>query len=339
MSTQQPSGPPASVIAWGWYVDGIRQDCEDVDEASRRAADGEGFVWMGLKDPSDADLNTFAEQFKLHPLAIEDAVEGHRRSKLEQFGDTLFMVLSTIAWVDHESITETSEIVSTGQIMVFLGPNFVLTVRRGEQSPLQALREHLTAEPERLALGPWTVLYAIADKVTDDYTTVAYEMGDDVDEVESMTFARSSRGGVDATYQLKRELIEFKRSVIPAGLPLLALANREHAAIPEQARAYFREVADHHVEVREMIQSYDEVLSSILQAGLARASVTDNEDMRKISALVAIVAAPTFIVGIYGMNFDYMPELRWKYGYFIVLGAILTLMTTLFIGFKRRKWL
>ncbi|MGD7788253.1 magnesium/cobalt transporter CorA [Propionibacteriaceae bacterium Y1700] len=330
---------PGSVIDWGWYVDGVRQDCDDVDRASSRAAAGEGFVWMGLKDPSDADLSRFAEQFGLHPLAIEDAVEGHRRSKLEQFGDTLFMVLSTIAWIDHEAVTETSEIVSTGQMMIFLGTNFVLTVRRGEHSALHSLREQLTSDPARLALGPWTVLYAIADKVIDDYTDVAYEIGEDVDEVEELTFSRSGSGGVDSTYQLKRELIEFKRSVVPLGLPLHALANRDHAAVPEDARAYFRELADHHVEVREMVQSYDEVLSSILQAGLARVSVTDNEDMRKISAWVAIVAAPTFIAGVYGMNFDNMPELHWKYGYFIVMGLIFALMVGLYIGFKRKKWL
>jgi magnesium transporter len=151
-----------------------------------------------------------------------------------------------------------------------------------------------------------------------------------------------SRGGsheVDQVYQLKRELIEFKRSVNPLGPPLLRLATRDLPVISDDTRAYFRELADHHTEAREAIASFDEVLSSILQAGLARASVADNEDMRKISAWVAIVAVPTMVAGIYGMNFDYMPELKWHFGYFGVLALIGLIMVGLFINFKRNRWL
>jgi len=342
--TRRPAAPPAprtadSVVAWAWYVDGVRRPVTSLAVAARQALAGEGFVWLGLKDPLDEDLQALAEQFDLHPLAVEDAAHGHRRSKLEVFGETLFMVLSTVAYVDHEELTATSEVVATGQVMVFLGKRFVITVRRGEHAQLSSLRRALEADPERLSGGPSEVLYAIADKIVDDYLGVVAEFETDVDETETRVFSRSGQHEVDRVYQLKRELIEFKRSVLPLGAPLMRLATRDLPGITPDSRAYFRELADHHTEAREAVASFDEVLSSILQAGLARASVADNEDMRKISAWVAIVAVPTMVAGIYGMNFDNMPETHWHYGYFAVLALIALIMTSLYLGFKRNRWL
>jgi magnesium transporter len=334
-----PSPPPDSSIAWAWYVNGVRRPAEDLSVAARLANEGEGFVWLGLKDPRDEDLMALASQFDLHPLAIEDAAHGHTRSKLEMFGNDLFMVISTVSYVEHEELTATSEVVATGQVMVFLGENFVITVRRDEHAQLSSLRRTMEADPTRLARGPSEVLYAIADKIIDDYLDVVAEIEKDIDEIESLVFARHARRDVERVYQLKRELIEFKRCVMPLGAPLLRLATRELPVIPPQAKAYFRELADHHTEAREAVASFDEVLSSILQAGLARASVADNEDMRKISGWVAIVVVPTLVAGIYGMNFDTMPELHWRYGYFIVLGVMLLIMISLYLGFKRNKWL
>ena len=330
---------PSSVIAWAWYVDGVRRPVENMTVAARRACAGEGFVWLGLKDPNDADLESLSAAFDLHPLAIEDAVYGHTRSKLEMFGDDLFMVISTVAYVDHERLTDTSEIVTTGQVMIFLGDHFVITVRRGEHAQLSSLRRRLEADPARLARGPSEVLYAITDKVIDDYQNVVAEIETDIDEIETAVFARGGSHEVDRVYQLKRELIEFKRCVLPLGAPLLRLSTRELPVVPAEAKAYFRELADHHTEAREALASFDEVLASILQAGLARASVADNEDMRKISAWVAIVAVPTMVAGVYGMNFDNMPELHWRYGYFAVLALIAGIMLTLYAGFKRNRWL
>ena len=192
-----PEPPPSSVIAWAWYVNGVRKPAESMTVAARLACAGEGFVWLGLKDPHDEDLIALSSQFDLHPLAIEDAVHGHTRSKLEMFGDDLFMVISTVAYVDHEELTETSEIVATGQVMVFLGDHFVITVRRGEHAQLSSLRRSLEADPERLARGPSEVLYAIADKIIDDYLEVVAEFEKDVDEVETSVFSRAgpARGG------------------------------------------------------------------------------------------------------------------------------------------------
>ena len=334
-----PSPPPSSVIAWAWYVDGVRRPVENLTTAARLACDGDGFVWLGLKDPIDSDLQAIASQFDLHPLAIEDAVHGHTRSKLEMFGDDLFMVISTVAYVDHEELTDTSEIVSTGQVMIFLGDHFVITVRRGEHAQLSSLRRSLEADPDRLAKGPSEVLYAIADKIIDDYLEVVARFEKDLDETESWVFSRQGKHEVERVYQLKRELIEFKRCVVPLGAPLLRLATRDLPVIPTEARAYFRELADNHTEAREAVAAFDEVITSILQAGLARASVADNEDMRRISAWVAIVVVPTMIAGIYGMNFNNMPELTWRYGYFGILIVMALIMLALYAGFKRNKWL
>ena len=337
--TALPAAPVSSVIAWAWYVDGVRKPVESLTTAARLARAGEGFVWLGLKDPRDDDLLALSGQFDLHPLAVEDALQGHPRSKLEPFDNDLFMVISTVAYVEHAELTETSEVVATGQVMVFLGDHFVITMRRGEHAQLSGLRRTLEADPDRLARGPSEVLYAICDKIIDDYLDVVAEFEKDLDEVETSVFSRGGQHEVERVYQLKRELIEFKRSVMPLGLPLERLATRELPVIPPGAKAYFRELADHHTQAREAVASFDEVLTSILQAGLARASVADNVDTRKISAWVAIVAVPTMIAGIYGMNFTNMPELYTRYGYFVVLGVIVVIMITLYLGFKRNKWL
>jgi magnesium transporter len=331
--------PPSSVVAWGWYVDGVREPADSLAEAAHVACAGKGFVWLGMKDPNDSDLLALSSLFDLHPLAIEDAVHGHTRSKLEIFDNDLFMVISTVSYVAHEKLTETSEVVASGQVMIFVGDHFVITVRRGEQAPLSALRRSLEAEPARLARGPSEVLYAIADKIIDDYLEVVAQFEKDVDEAETSVFSRQGQREVERVYQLKRELIEFKRSVMPLGAPLLRLATRDLPVIPPEAKAYFRELADHHTEAREAVASFDEVLTSILQAGLARASVADNEDMRKISGWVAIVAVPTMIAGIYGMNFTNMPELHTRYGYFVVLAVIVVIMIGLYLGFRRNRWL
>lgn len=330
---------PDSVVNWGWYVDGVRQHGVGLAEATAQALDRRGFVWLGLRDPDDEDLAGLARRFNLHPLAIEDAVEGHSRSKLEQFGRTLFLVVSTVAYVPQRERPEASEIVTTGQIMVFVGNGFVMTVRRGSQTSLKRLRKAMEKHPSRLQHGPASVLYGVLDTVVDDYLQVVNDFAEDIDEAEALVFSPEGASEVELVYQIKRELIEFKRAVTPLSMPLHNLATRPYKAIPADAQAYFREVADHHTEAREAIQSYDEVLSTMLAASLNRLSVDENQDMRKISAFVAIAAVPTLIAGIYGMNFDNMPELHSEYGYFVVWAVILALMATLFGLFRRNKWL
>jgi magnesium transporter len=337
-SRDQP--PLSSVIDWGWYVDGSRQQAPDVATAARRAVnEKQGFVWLGLKDPTDEDLAALPNQFDLHPLAVEDAVEGHTRSKLEMFGDDMFVVLSTVAYVDHESMIDVSEVVTTGQVMIFLSEHFVITVRKGEQAPLGSIRRKLESDPERLARGSWTVLYSIADMIIDDYLAVVQEFESDVDEVEAAVFAADGERRVNNVYRLKRELIEFKRAVVPLAQPLQRLATRGYPMIPDEAQAYFRELHDHHIAAAEAVASFDEVLSSIMQAAVARLSVSDNQDMRKLAAWAAMIAAPTALTGIYGMNFQSIPLAGSPAGFYLFCALIITVMAAIYIGFKHNRWL
>lgn len=325
-------------VGWRWYVDGRPQPCDDLLVAAREAKAGRGFVWCGLKDPDEVTMSTFQELFGLHELAAEDAVEGHTRSKLEVFGEALFMVISTVDYLEKGS-EGTAEIVSTGQVMVYLGPWFVLTSRAGGRPFLTKVRERVESDPDDLAEGPWRVLYQLLDHVVDDFTETVHEFEDDVEEVEDAVFLPGVRPDVDTVYQLKRQLIEFKRCLFPLSAPLQRLQSGDLPNVPEEAHAYFREVSDHLVAARETTVALDEVLGAMVQAALARISLEDNQDMRRISAAVAMVAVPTTLGSIYGMNFTNMPELNTPYGYYVVLGLMATSIIALAIFFRRRGWL
>ncbi|WP_369226910.1 magnesium and cobalt transport protein CorA [Streptomyces sp. R39] len=325
------------------YRDGVRQPGTDtVEEAVRQVRKrGHGFVWLGLHEPTETQFARVAELFDLHPLAVEDAVVAHQRPKLESYGDVLFAVFKTVTYVEHERLTVTSEVVDTGEIMVFTGPDFVVTVRHGRHGSLGPLREDLEAEPEQLAKGPSAVLHAIADHVVDDYVSVTDAVQNDIDAVESDVFSPQGAKTADVgrIYQLKRELLELKRAVVPLARPLEALWTKPLRTVDPGIRAYFRDVADHLARVTEQITSFDALLDSILQARLAQVAVTQNEDARKITAWAAIIAVPTMVCGVYGMNFDHMPELRWTFGYPLVLGVIATACLLLHRNFKRKGWL
>jgi magnesium transporter len=322
------------------YVDGDRQPPVDHSSALRIAREKDGFVWLGLYEPTEAELAVYAEEYGLHPLAVEDAVYAHQRPKLERYDDAVFMVLKTATYVEHERLTATSEVVDTGEVMVFLGRDYVITVRHGEHSELHALRQRLEEEHDLLCLGPSAVLYAIADHVVDNFVDVAAAVDEDVDELEASVFGPQRTDDIGRLYQLKRELLQLRRAVAPLELPLLRLAEGQvEEVVPEAMKSYFRDVLDHTIRVRDQVGGLDELLSSILQASVARTGLSDNEDTRKISAWAAIIAVPTLITGIYGMNFANMPELHWRYGYFAVLGLIAMLCLLLYRGFKRNGWL
>jgi magnesium transporter len=327
------------VVDCAVYVDGGRQEPADPGDALREATERGGFVWLGLYEPSEAELGTIADRYGLHPLAVEDAVYAHQRPKLDHYDDGIFMVLKTATYVEHEELTATSEVVDTGEIMVFLGANYVITVRHGDHGALTDLRRSLEQQPELLCLGPAAVLYAVADHVVDDFVTVSARVEDDVDELEASVFSDRRADDIGRLYQLKRELMSLRKAVSPLEVPLQKLANRQVDVVPEAMRSYFRDVEDHAIRVRDQVGGLDELLTSILQASLARTSQADNEDMRKISAWAGIIAVPTAIAGIYGMNFRYMPELDWRWGYPLVLLVILTACVLLHRGFKRNGWL
>jgi magnesium transporter len=328
-----------AVVDCAVYVDGRREPPVDPGEALQAAAERGGFVWLGLFEPTEAELGRIAEQYGLHPLAVEDAVYAHQRPKLERYDEDLFMVLKTARYVEHEELTATSEVVDTGEVMVFLGQNYVITVRHGEHGDLAELRHRMEEQHDLLCLGPAAVLYAVADLVVDSFVEVVAAVQEDVDELEASVFSPERTDDIGRLYQLKRELMSLRRAVSPLEVPLQKLAERPVDPVPDTMRSYFRDVQDHAIRVRDQLGGLDELLSSILQASLARTTMADNEDMRKISAWAGIIAVPTAIAGIYGMNFEFMPELRWRWGYPLVLLVIVVACLLLHRGFKRNGWL
>ncbi|MEU7063421.1 magnesium and cobalt transport protein CorA [Streptomyces sp. NPDC053429] len=348
-ATRDPSASSA-VVDCAVYRDGRREPrepgtaCLTPREAIRRVREDGGFAWIGLHEPTEAEFAGIAATFGLHPLAVEDAVHAHQRPKLERYDDTLFTVFKTIHYVEHTELTATSEVVETGEVMCFTGPDFVITVRHGGQGSLRGLRHRLQDDTELLARGPSAVLHSLADHVVDGYIAVAAAVQDDIDEVESAVFAAPAKGsgrGGDAgrIYQLKREVLEFKRAVSPLLRPMELLSERPMRLVDPGIQKYFRDVADHLARVHEQVVGFDELLNSILQASLAQASVAQNEDMRKITSWAAIIAVPTMICGVYGMNFEHMPELHWRYGYPMVMTAIAGACLTIHRALRRNGWL
>jgi magnesium transporter len=344
----------SAVVDCAVYRDGVR--CGDVNglrdalesvragRSSDQCDGSDGFVWIGLHEPTEQEFAGIAEEFGLHPLAVEDAVHAHQRPKLERYDNSLFTVFKTVRYVEHAELTSTSEVVESGEVMVFTGRYFVITVRHGGHGSLRALRHRLEDDPELLAKGPSAVLHAIADQVVDDYLAVSDAVQDDIDEVEIDVFSaqpgKSSRGGdAGRIYQLKREVLEFKRAVSPLLRPMQLLGERPMRLVDPEIQKYFRDVADHVARVHEQVTGYDDLLNSILQANLAQATVVQNEDMRKITAWAAILAVPTMITGVYGMNFDHMPETHWTFSYPTVLVGILAICYVIHRGFRRNGWL
>ncbi|MBM7807365.1 magnesium transporter [Geodermatophilus bullaregiensis] len=334
----RPDGAGA-VVDCAVYVQGRREPPVEPGQALAAAVERGGFVWLGLFEPTEAELGAIAERYGLHPLAVEDAVYAHQRPKLERYDDDLFMVLKTARYVEHEQLTANSEVVDTGEVMVFLGQHHVITVRHGDHNDLTDLRHRLEEQHDLLCHGPAAVLYAVADLVVDTFVDVAEQVQDDVDELEASVFSPDRTDDIGRLYQLKRELMSLRRAVGPLEVPLQKLSERQVDAVPEAMRSYFRDVLDHAIRVRDQVSGLDELLTSILQASLARTSMADNEDMRKISAWAGIIAVPTAIAGIYGMNFEFMPELRWRWGYPMVLLVIVVACLLLHRGFKRNGWL
>jgi magnesium transporter len=327
----------AYVVDCAVYVDGVRLPGRytherALAEARRR---GSGFVWIGLHEPDEEQITGIADVFGLHELAVEDAVHAHQRPKLERYDDTLFMVLKTVRYCGSDA----QEVVETGEVMVFLGRDFVITVRHGDHSGLHDVRRRLEADPEQLALGPSTVLHAIADHIVDGYLAVTESIEDDIDELERDVFTPRSAPDAERIYGLKREVLELRRAVVPLGGPLRKLTEGYSALVPHDVRSYFRDVDDHLVTVAERIGSFNELLSTLVDAALAKITMQQNGDMRKITAWVAIVSVPTMVAGIYGMNFEDMPELHWHLGYPVVMIVTLVACLMLFRVFRRNQWL
>lgn len=322
------------------YRDGHRTDGpDDFSDAVDEARSAGGFVWIGLYEPTEEEFDLVTEEFRLHPLAVEDALKAHQRPKLEVYDDSLFVVLKPVEYEPD------SDAVSSGELMLFLGDSFVVVVRHGEGSPLKAVRQRLEHEPELLGKGPTSVLYAIADATVDHYLDVAVELQNDLEELEAEVFSPDgggSRHTASRIYTFKRQVLEFRRATGPLAPPLARLSGAFGAGVPfvnEKARPFFRDVNDHLTRVNESVEGLDRLISDILAAHLAQTGVRQNDDMRKISAWAAMAAVPTMIAGVYGMNFEHMPELRQAWGYPAVIVVMAVLEVLLFRQFKRRGWL
>jgi magnesium transporter len=338
--TAQPDGERGDgVVDCAVYVDGVRQGGEvaypDACEAAEKSP--EGFVWLGLHEPTPAEMADVATVYGLHELAVEDALTD-TRPKIERYGEVTFFALRTTRYVEHRELTETSEVVETGAVMMFIGPRFVITVRHGAPGALGPVRADLEAQPQMLAQGPWAVAHAICDRLVDTYLEVSEAVEADLDLLEEHVFAAHASSRIAHIYQLKRELMEFKRAVAPLQRPMAAIIE-DRTLVPKEIRRYLRDVNDHLLRVVERITSYDDLINSILQARLAQVTVNQNNDMRKIASWAAIAATQTAIAGIYGMNFKFMPELEMQYGYPSVLLVMLVSAVVLYRMFRRSGWL
>jgi magnesium transporter len=322
------------IVDCALYRDGKRTEGGTHWRELRARADQDGdFVWIGMHEPAMDEIHEVAEVFGLHPLAVEDAVQAHQRPKLERFGDMVFLVLKTLWYVDEHDAVE------TGEIAMFVGDDFVVTVRHGEGTELHSAREELEQSRRVLSHGPGGVLYAVIDRVVDEYLDVVDELVVDVDEIEASVFSTNRTNDSARIYVLKRELAEIRRAVLPLREPVSRLASGNVNAVPEKATPFFRDVADHLARAAETVDSLDSLLSTAFDAHLAQISVQQNNDMRKISAWVGLVAPPTLIAGIYGMNFRDMPELGWTLGYPLALLLMVTISGALWVLFKRSGWL
>jgi magnesium transporter len=314
----------------------------DLDDSS-----GGEYGWLALDAPAVAHLETVAESLGLPALAVEDAEHAHQRAKLETYGQQLFLVLKTLTYLDETSAIE------TGEVDVFVKDRVVVTVRHGDPDPVAEGRARLVREPELFGYGVGAVVYVLADAVVDTYTRIVREVRTDVTQLEMRVFSPERIDVTEEIYTLKREVLEFREAVsplVPVARRLIGNSGRraEHDVPAADSTAtalagldapHFRDVADHLLRVETAVAGFDDLLNSILSAHLARTGMWQNEDMRKISAYAAIIAVPTLVAGVYGMNFEHMPELHWVFGYPLAVALMLGAAAGLFVVFRRNHWL
>jgi magnesium transporter len=321
------------IVDMALYEKGVRRPGEvDLEQMYEACRSPECFAWIGLHEPTEEEFDSVRREFGLHELAVEDAIEAHQRPKLEVYRDSLFMVLKTARYVEGGPAVE------TGEIQVFIGEGFIITVRHGE-TKLHDVRLQLEQRPEFLRLGPGAALHAIIDRVVDDYGPVVEALDRDVRNLEADVFSERRGDLTRRIYGLKREVLELYDAVAPLNEPLERLERLTFPLIPKKLWPYFRDVKDHVLRYVREVDGFRELLTSILAANLTQASVRQNEDVRKISAWAAIIAVPTLITGIYGMNFEHMPELGWTVGYPLAIALMAALCFGLYRKFKRSGWL
>ena len=326
-----------TIVDCALYTRGKRRPAplplEDALESCRAGDDT--FVWIGLHEPSHAEFEAVSSEFELHPLAVEDAIKAHQRSKLERYADTLFLVFKTARYDDEAEAIEFSE------IQMFAGDRFVITVRHGRASALAPVRHELEADPDRLALGPIAVVHGILDRVVDDYRPVLDGLDHDILEIESQVFSPDRTNPAERIYKLRRQVLDMYRNVEPLIEPLAQLQTGRHpfGSAEVELGPYFRDIHDHLRREVARIDIQRDLLSEVLNVNLTHVSVQQNEDMRRISGWVAIAAVPTMLAGLWGMNFEHMPELDEWWGYPLALGVMAASAALLFRWLRARRWI
>ncbi|MDY7084339.1 MAG: magnesium and cobalt transport protein CorA [Actinomycetota bacterium] len=326
---------PDAVVDCAIYRSGVRKP-GTVHFAQARQHRGE-FLWLGLHEPDVATMRAVADTFGLHELLVEQTVEGGHRPVIETNGDVTRLVLRTARYVEHEELTATSEVVDTGDVTLLIGPWFVITVRHGAAGPLWPVRRQAEKRPELLRAGPWAVAYAVADRLVDDYLDVSVQVEHDLERLEEETFTTRRSAEIAHFYQLKLEMVELKRAVLPLQEPLARLLDL--TVVPAGLRPYFVDVRGRLARAVDRVAGFDDLLNSILQARLTQVTLEQNNDMRMIAAWAAIAAVPTVGAGIYGMNFTNMPGIDSRYGFSVTIVIIVLVCSGLFRRFKRAGWL
>jgi magnesium transporter len=316
------------------YCGGDRETVDgDISDALDKArAKGGCWLWIGMHEPTEEEFALITDELNLHPLAVQDAIHAHQRPKLERYDDTLFVVLKTLHYIEDISA------VQVGEIMVFLGRDFIITVRHGPANPLKSVRARVETDPRLLAGGPSAVLYAICDQVVDTYSEIAHRVEADIIDLERLVFDASRGDVTQSIYALKREVLEFRGAEDPL-IPVLQEIVKGRVEQCADAVEYFRDVLAHLLRVDDQVGKHNELLTSVLSAHVALVGLQQNTDMRKISSWAAIIAVPTMIAGIYGMNFDNMPELHWSIGYFLSLGVMVVAVLLVHRLLRKSGWL
>jgi magnesium transporter len=316
------------------YAGGLRLGEVAIPDISEVLKQPGRFVWIGLHEPDAEVLAEVQQEFSLHDLAIEDAARAHQRPKVERYGDSLFAVLRT-AHLDRPTGA-----IEFGETHLFVGSNYVVSIRHGASLPYVEVRSRCEASPDLLAKGPGFVFYALMDFIVDQYFPLVDAFEERLEELEDNIFRQTlTRETTERIYQLKRNLLEVKRAVAPLVDMCNRLVRTDSALIPDDARVYFRDVYDHAIRINEMIDTLRELLTTALEANLSLISVSQNEAMKRLAGWAAIIAAPTMIAGIYGMNFKFMPELDWILGYPVAMAVMLAVCGFLYYRFKRSGWL
>ncbi|WP_300679397.1 magnesium and cobalt transport protein CorA [Nocardioides sp.] len=313
----------------------LEVDCHPHEYAAlrERASESGDFIWLGLYAPSQSELNEVAQAFDLHPLAVEDAITAHQRPKLERYGDSIFLVLKTLWYVDADDQVE------TGEINLFVGRDFIITVRHGRGVRLDTARHEVEKSPERLSQGPSAAIWAVADTVVDGYLSVLNELQIDVDEVETSVFSPVRTSDSERIYTLKRELAEVRRAVQPLREPIRNFAAGNVAEVDPDIQPFFRDVLDHLNQAADSAEQLESMLSSAFEAHLAQISVQQNDDMRKISAGAALVVVPTFVAGVYGMNVQLWPNNGTWAAFGVAIGLMVLSVGVLWWFFRKSGWL